>query len=141
MTSLSSGNTPEAASRNVRGTARRVASWPGARQGFVRRRRALHARTTLRFLSTDAYRRYMLRLTGHLPVVRDTGAQLRWAIDGPHALERAVPRLRPVAAVPFLTMPVLIARMARSRLQRAMYGLIGPVGLVDRFVQHLRYRF
>jgi O-methyltransferase involved in polyketide biosynthesis len=89
----------------------------------------------------DAYSRPMLWLTSRLPAVKRTGAVLSWSIDDPRELEREIPGLKLVSAVPFLTMPLLVERMARSRLQARVYGLFGRSRFVNRMVQHLRYRF
>lgn len=89
----------------------------------------------------DAYSRWMLRRTARLPTVRKTGAVLHWGIDDPHEIEREVPRLHLVSAVPFLGMPELVERTARSRLQRAIYERIAGMAVVQKLVQHVRYRF
>jgi O-methyltransferase involved in polyketide biosynthesis len=103
--------------------------------------RAITQRFPAGELIFDAYNRWMLRLTARLPAVRRSGAVLRWAIDDPHTLERQVPRLRLLESVPFLTLPELMSRSARTPLQRTIYGAMGRLKLVQRMVQHLRYRF
>jgi hypothetical protein len=89
----------------------------------------------------DVYSRLMLRLTARLPAVRKSGAVLQWSIDDPHTLERQVPGLHLAETVPFLTLPELMTRMARSRLQRFLNRVMSRLKLVQRMVQHLRYRW
>jgi O-methyltransferase involved in polyketide biosynthesis len=89
----------------------------------------------------DAYSRSMVWLTARLPAVKKTGAVLSWGIDDPRQIEKEVPRLRLISDVPFLTMPELVSRLARSRVQRAMSALLSRTGFVQRLVRHLRYRF
>jgi O-methyltransferase involved in polyketide biosynthesis len=45
-------------------------------------------------LMFDAYSRFGLKLLRLNPTIRATGAEVYWAIDDPHELERAVPKLR-----------------------------------------------
>ena len=45
-------------------------------------------------LMFDAYSRFGLKLLRLNPTIRATGAEVHWAIDDPHELERAVPKLR-----------------------------------------------
>ena len=106
---------------------------------------ALLGAITARFpsgeLAFDVYSRAMVWLTRRLPAVKKTGAVLHWGIDDSHALERAVPRLRLVDDVPFLTMPEMIERSARTRFQRAVSGLLARSAFVKKLVRHVRYRF
>jgi O-methyltransferase involved in polyketide biosynthesis len=106
---------------------------------------ALFRAVTQRFprgqLAFDAYSPFMLRLTSRLPAVKKSGAVLRWAIGDAQEIPRRVPALELMDAVPFLTSPELIERMARSRTQRWFYQLFDHVPPVRRMVQHLRYRF
>jgi hypothetical protein len=83
----------------------------------------------------------MLCSTSRLPAVKRTGALLSWSIDDPRELEREISGPTLVSAVPFLTMLLLVERMARSRLQARLYGLFGRSRFVNHMVQHLRYRF
>lgn len=89
----------------------------------------------------DAYSKRMNWLVGRLPVLKDRDIHLSWGIDDPRLLERRIPGLALVADVPFLTMPELVSRLARSRLQRALYGLLGRTAFLRHAVRHLRYRF
>ena len=88
----------------------------------------------------DAYSRSMMWLTQRLPAVKKSGAVLSWSIDDPHDLEREIPRLHLVSAVPFLTMPELISRSS-SRFEHAVFDLMCRSAFVKGLVQHLRYRF
>jgi len=45
-------------------------------------------------LMFDAYSRFGLKLLRLNPAIRAAGAEVHWAIDDPHELERAVPKLR-----------------------------------------------
>ncbi|MER9406280.1 class I SAM-dependent methyltransferase [Mesorhizobium caraganae] len=45
-------------------------------------------------LMFDAYSRFGLKMLRLNPTIRATGAEVHWAIDDPHELERAVPKLR-----------------------------------------------
>ena len=45
-------------------------------------------------LMFDAYSHFGLKLLRLKPAVRATGAEVHWAIEDPHELERAVPKLR-----------------------------------------------
>ncbi len=89
----------------------------------------------------DAYSKPMVWLTKRLATVKKTGAVLAWGFGDPKDLERQVPRLRLVDAVPFLTMPELGARLSRTCVDRAVFRLMERSGFVQRLVRHLRYRF
>jgi O-methyltransferase involved in polyketide biosynthesis len=66
---------------------------------------------------------------------------LPWGIDDPHMLERQVPRLKLVTAVPFLTMPELVQRLSTTRLQTALYHLLERFAWYRNSMLHLRYEF
>ena len=66
---------------------------------------------------------------------------LPWGIDDPHEIERLVPRLRLVAAVPFLTLPELATRLSQSKAQTALGNMLAWFGWYKRSMQHLRYAF
>jgi O-methyltransferase involved in polyketide biosynthesis len=69
------------------------------------------------------------------------GFSLHWGMGDPHKLEKQVPRLKLIDAVPFLTLPELIERMTTSRVQKKLGELLGHVGFYKRAVRHCRYRF
>lgn len=106
---------------------------------------ALLRRITEKFpsgqLAFDAYSGTMTRLVSRLAAVRGAKVELIWGIDDPRSLERAVPRLRLVEDVPFLTMPELMTRTAKTRAARAVQGLLARWSFVRRLVRHLRYEF
>ncbi|MBN1195577.1 MAG: hypothetical protein JXA08_09590 [Methanomicrobiaceae archaeon] len=62
-------------------------------------------------------------------------------IDEPRELEKLVPGLRLVTAIPFLTMPELVGRLAYSRSQALLYGVLERCGWYRRSMLHLRYEF
>jgi hypothetical protein len=66
---------------------------------------------------------------------------LVWGIDDPGDLVKEIPRLRLVEDVAFLTMPDLVARLAKTRLSRAIAGVMGRLPFYRRLVRHLRYEF
>ncbi|NBE80066.1 class I SAM-dependent methyltransferase [Micromonospora rubida] len=47
----------------------------------------------------DSYSRATVRMSGPLPVMRQTGAQMRWGVDDPREVPREVPGLRLVESV------------------------------------------
>jgi O-methyltransferase involved in polyketide biosynthesis len=95
---------------------------------------ALFRRVVERFdhgeLIFDAYSKWMERLVGLYPMARSIGLKLAWALDDPDELVRRVPRLRLVAAVPFLTLPELVERF--SPVRRAAMRVLGRTGFVRR---------
>ena len=77
----------------------------------------------------------MLRVT---PQVRATGAEVHWALDDPHALEREVPGLRLVEEK-IQYDPAEIARMSwPARLTVRLYRYIPALERIGRL---LRYRW
>ncbi|MFY1683515.1 class I SAM-dependent methyltransferase [Micromonospora sp. WMMD730] len=50
-------------------------------------------------IAFDSYSRATVRLSGPLPVMRQTGAQMRWGIDDPREVPQDVPGLRLVESV------------------------------------------
>ncbi|HYV45052.1 MAG TPA: class I SAM-dependent methyltransferase [Myxococcaceae bacterium] len=89
----------------------------------------------------DAYSRSMIRLVSRLAAVRGAKVELVWGVADPHDLERAVPRLRLAEDVPFLTMPELMSRMAKSRVQQVLNRWFARRAFVRKLVRHLRYEF
>ncbi|KQC04799.1 MAG: hypothetical protein APR53_09450 [Methanoculleus sp. SDB] len=75
------------------------------------------------------------------PTATGTPVHLPWGIDDPRELERLVPGLRLVSAVPFLTMPELVRRLAYSRVQALAYRVLEQCGWYRRSMQHFRYEF
>ena len=60
----------------------------------------------------------------------------------PRELEKEVPRLRLVTAIPFLTMPELVKRLVRTRARRPCFPACWSVSSgTGRSMQHLRYEF
>ena len=73
---------------------------------------------------------------------KKAGVSLRWSMGDPHKLEKQVPRLKLIDAVPFLTMPELVERMSKSsQYQRIMGGILAHIGFYKKMIRHLRYRF
>lgn len=89
----------------------------------------------------DAYSRAMVRLVSRLATVRGAKVELRWGIQDPKELEQLVPGLRLAEDVPFLTMPDLVARMAKSRTTGAIHRLMGRLPFYRHLVRHVRYTF
>lgn len=89
----------------------------------------------------DVYSGLMVRMTQLLLNVRKSGASLVWGFDDPGVLEKQVPGLRLVDEVSFLTMPELVERLSQSRVQSAIYGIMGRFRFYRRMVLHLRYQF
>jgi O-methyltransferase involved in polyketide biosynthesis len=89
----------------------------------------------------DAYGSLTTRIITLASRLSPTPVSLPWGIDDPHSLERKVPALRLLDAVPFLTTPELLARMGRTRAQRAGYRLIKAVPRLRNSMLHLRYAF
>lgn len=50
-------------------------------------------------IAFDSYSRATVRMSRPMPVIRETGAQMRWGIDDPHELLEQVPGLRIVESV------------------------------------------
>jgi O-methyltransferase involved in polyketide biosynthesis len=89
-------------------------------------------------LAFDAYGRFGLKMLRITPQVRATGAEVHWALDDPHALEREVPGLRLVKEA-IKNDPAHIARMSwPARLAIKLYGYIPALRGIGRL---LRYRF
>lgn len=89
----------------------------------------------------DAYSRLMVRSISLLPAARAAGVSLPRGVSDPRKLEKQVPRLKLVMAIPFLTMPELVERLSTSRAQRLMGRILSHIGFYKRMIQHLRYRF
>jgi len=106
---------------------------------------ALLRRITEKFpageIAFDAYSRGMIRLVSRLAAVSLAKVELVWGVADARELERAVPRLRLVEEVPFLTMPALMSRMAKSPAQRAVNAWLARRRFIQNLVRHLRYEF
>jgi len=104
---------------------------------------ALLRRITEKFprgeLVFDAYSRSMIRLVSRLAAVRGAKVELVWGVADPHDLEREVPRLRLAEDVPFLIMPELMSRMAKTRIQQAINRWFARRAFIRKLVRHLRY--
>lgn len=73
---------------------------------------------------------------------KKAGFSLRWSMGDPHKLEKQVPRLKLIDAVPFLTIPELVERMSKaSQYQKIMGGILTHTGFYKRMIRHFRYRF
>ncbi len=106
---------------------------------------ALFNRITEKFPSGqivfDAYSGLMVWIINLASRFGPTGVTLPWGISDPRALEKHVARLELVDAVPFFTIPELVARLARTRAQKMFYGLADKVAFIRNAIRHLRYRF
>ncbi len=70
------------------------------------------------------------------------GFSLHWSMGDPHKLEKQVPRLKLIDAVPFLTLPELVERMSTSsRYQKIMGDILAHMGFYKQVIRHCRYRF
>ncbi|MER8632164.1 class I SAM-dependent methyltransferase [Mesorhizobium opportunistum] len=86
----------------------------------------------------DAYSRFGLKLLRLNPAVRATGAEVHWAIEDPHELELAVPKLRFVEDIPAYK-PEHAARMGwPAKLFVRLWKHIPALRKIGRL---LRYRF
>lgn len=89
-------------------------------------------------LMFDAYSQFGLKLLRLNPSVRATGAEVHWAIEDPHELERAVPKLRFVEDISAYK-PEHAARMGRvAKLFVRLWKYIPALRKIGRL---LRYRF
>ena len=89
-------------------------------------------------LAFDGYGRLGLKMLRITPQVRATGAEVHWALDDPHALEREVPGLRLVNEK-IRNDPAGIARMSwPARLMVRLYRYIPALRGIGRL---LRYRW
>ena len=106
---------------------------------------ALFRRITEQFpggqIAFDGYSGTMVRLVSRFVTVRGAKVTLVWGVDDPRDLEKQVPKLHLVEDVPFLTMPDLVARLAKNRISRAMHGVMDRLPLYRNLVRHLRYEF
>ncbi|MDR3574367.1 MAG: class I SAM-dependent methyltransferase [Anaerolineaceae bacterium] len=98
----------------------------------------------------DAYNRFTTRLItlvvkmgGRRSRLTAAGGEfhLPWGLDDPHTIELAIPHLRLVDAVPFLTLPELTKRLSVSRYQRVVGGMMGKWGWYQRSMRHYRFEF
>lgn len=89
----------------------------------------------------DAYSRLMVRLINMTPAVKSGGVFLAWGIKNPRDLEKQVPRLRLVTAIPFLTMPEFIERMPPSLIGTIVYRIIRAIPFFRNLILHVRYEF
>jgi O-methyltransferase involved in polyketide biosynthesis len=70
------------------------------------------------------------------------GFSLHWSMGDPHKLEKQVPRLKLIDAVPFLTLPELVEGMSNApRYQKIIGGILAHAGFYKRMIRHCRYRF
>ncbi|SDA72417.1 class I SAM-dependent methyltransferase [Mesorhizobium qingshengii] len=89
-------------------------------------------------LMFDAYSHFGLKLLRLNPTIKVTGAEVHWAIDDPHELERAVPKLRFVEDISAYK-PEHAARMGWSaKLFVRLWKHIPALRKIGRL---LRYRF
>jgi O-methyltransferase involved in polyketide biosynthesis len=89
-------------------------------------------------LAFDGYSRLGLKMLRITPQVRATGAEVHWALDDPHALEREVPGLR-LDKEKIQYDPADIARMSwPARLTVRLWRYIPALRKIGRL---LRYRF
>ena len=89
-------------------------------------------------LMFDAYSGFGLKLLRLNPSLRATGAEIHWAIEDPHELERAVPKLRFVEDIPAYKPEHAIRMRWSARLFVRLWRHIPALRKVGRL---LRYRF
>jgi len=92
-------------------------------------------------IAFDAYSGAMVRLVSRLATVRGAKVSLVWGFDDPRDLEKSIPTLKLVEDVPFLTMPELVSRMAKSRFSQFMHRTMGKISFYRHLVRHVRYAF
>ena len=89
-------------------------------------------------LMFDAFSRLGLKLMRLSPAIKATGAEVHWAIEDPHELEQAIPKLRFIEEIPRYK-PQHAVRMGwRAKLFAGVWKLLPPLHKVGRL---LRYRF
>lgn len=86
----------------------------------------------------DGYTHFGIRLLQRNPMIRKTGAVLRWGIDDPAELEAQVPGLRWVETVAPYD-PAQIARLSLG--MRLIYRVTLAIPALRRMGRLLRYRF
>jgi O-methyltransferase involved in polyketide biosynthesis len=89
-------------------------------------------------LMFDAYSRFGLKLLRLNPAIRATGAEVHWAIEDPHELERAVPKLRFVEDISAYK-PEHAGRM--SWIAKLFVRLWKHIPALRKIGRLLRYRF
>ncbi len=89
-------------------------------------------------LMFDAFSRLGLKLMRLSPAIKATGAEVHWAIEDPHDLERAVPKLRFVEEIPRYKSQHAVRMGWRAKLFVGVWKLLPPLRKVGRL---LRYRF
>jgi O-methyltransferase involved in polyketide biosynthesis len=89
----------------------------------------------------DAYNGLMVGIINLAARFGPGDVHLPWGINDPRALEKQVARLELVDAVPFFTIPELLARLARTRAQKMYFGVTSKVAFLRNAIRHLRYRF
>lgn len=86
----------------------------------------------------DAFNRVGIRMQKLNAPVRESGSTLYWAVDDPHELEWAVPKLQLVEAVDALYAP---GNEELPGTSRAMAMLVRPFPSMRHIAQYLRYEF
>lgn len=89
----------------------------------------------------DAYSGLMCRLITMSPPAKKAGIKLPWGFSDPRKLEKQVPRLKLIDAIPFFTLPELIERMKVSGVQALIGSILIHIGPYRNMIRHLRYRF
>jgi O-methyltransferase involved in polyketide biosynthesis len=89
-------------------------------------------------LMFDAYSRFGLKMLRLNPTIRATGAEVHWAIDDPHELERAIPKLRFVDDISAYSAE-RTAHMGWSA--KLFIGLWRNIPALRKVGRILRYRF
>jgi len=87
-------------------------------------------------LAFDGYSRLGLKMLRITPQVRATGAEVHWALDDPHALEREVPGLQLIKEK-IQNDPAAIARMSLpARLMVRLYRYIPALRGIGRLLHY-----
>lgn len=89
----------------------------------------------------DAYGRLTTRVITFASKFSKVPVRLGMSVDDPHALEAAVTGLTLMDAVPFLTLPELVDRLATGPASRAVYRTMSRMRWYRNSMLHLRYRF
>jgi O-methyltransferase involved in polyketide biosynthesis len=90
-------------------------------------------------LQFDAYSRFGINASNRSnKVIRRSGATLRWPVDGPEDVIRAVPGVRLLAAVPAFQTDA-VAKLATG--YRLMFAAMALIPALRTMAQYLRYEF
>ena len=109
---------------------------PAAGKALLRRITQTYPEGQLIF---DAYSQLTTRIITLASKLSPTPVSLPWGIDDPKTLQRAIPALQLLDAVPFLVLPELLQRMGTTAVLRAIFKIYQHVKPLRDSILHLRY--